>query len=678
MICFGAGGGTRTRTTLLPKVFETSASTIPPPRQVTLTRYPQPMYNSGVLLQVHGISKSYGTDVILDRISLRIESREKVALVGRNGIGKSTFVRILVGEEESDGGSIQWANGARFGYLSQHSRLNADHTVLQSAEEARRHLLDMEARLRELERALESNPTEAELEEYSLLQAHFHDQEGWNVGQEVRRVLSRMGFEDDALDKKVDGLSGGEKTRLTLARLLLEEPDLLILDEPTNHLDLEATEWLEKWLKHYSGAVLFVSHDRVFLERVAERVIELRAGEIKSYDAGFEKYLLLKEAENAYLATLADKQQAEIDKLDEYVRRFMNSQRTAQARGRQKRMIKLQASAVSALSKERGIRAALQARSRTGDIVFETRKLSVRFWHHTLLNGLDWTVRWGERWGVIGSNGAGKSTLCKVLLGDLEPSEGQVKVGSNVQLGSFAQDAQNLDLNRTAIQTLNAKFGLNEGEARNLCGRFLLSGDDAQRPVGSLSGGERNKLQLAVLTAMQPNVLLLDEPTNHLDIESREALAEILNEFNGVLILISHDRWLLNEVCEQTLNILPNTTEQYPGTFDEYRAGQSAAARPQQTGVAAQTAPQTKLSQHEISKQLQKSRKRIDEIEAQISAKESESREIETLLSSPGDPDEVIALSQKHADVQGELASLMDEWAVAGQEQEHLLSLRTQ
>lgn len=619
-----------------------------------------------MLLQVSGLRKLYGGDVVLDGASLRLDRREKVALVGRNGCGKTTLLRILTGELEADGGSVTLGRGVSLGYLSQQSRLREDRTVIQTAEEARAHLVDLERRLRELEAQLEHEPSQEDLDEYAMLHEHFFAEGGYSVERDVRTVLARMGFEEDELGKPVAALSGGEKTRLQIAKLLLEEPDLLILDEPTNHLDLEAIEWLEGWIRGYGGAVLVVSHDRTFLQSVAQRLIEMRDGRCASYPGPYEKYLRLRRDEDARVAELAMRQQAEIDKLDEYVRRFMNSQRTAQARGRLKQMEKLQASKVEAPKKAKQMAGGFAKAQRTGDVVFACESLGMRFGDQRLFEGLDWTVRWGDRWGVIGANGAGKSTLLRAMTGELSPTEGRARTGSNVNLGFFAQDARMVDPEMSPLQVVRDFGGMPEAQSRNLLGKFLISGDDALRPVKTLSGGERVKVALALITAQEPNVLMLDEPTNHLDVDSREALADVLGEFTGTLIVVSHDRWLLNQVTTQTLDVRHDGTYQYNAPYDEYRAWRAAGRPVAQTGTPRPREAESivpDLSPRELSKEIARLAKAVVDVETRVEAAEAALRTLEARMAAPDPADDLVAMSHQHADLQTQVRAAMDLWA---------------
>ncbi|MBL8048882.1 MAG: ABC-F family ATP-binding cassette domain-containing protein [Chthonomonas sp.] len=617
-----------------------------------------------MLLAVADLRKEFATEIVFEAVNLRVNYGEKLAIVGRNGAGKTTFLRILCGEYEPDGGSVNLGRGVTVGYLSQHSNLPEDRTVLQEAQAAQDHLRDLELRLAELEGRADSLSAD-ELEEMSMLREHFIAEGGYNLDRDVRSVLARLGFQEPDYDKPIAKLSGGERTRLSLAKLLLEEPELLILDEPTNHLDLEATEWLEGWVRQYHGAILLVSHDRKFLEATAERVMDFRDQGAKVYPAKFTHYLTLRAEEDERQATLAARQAAEIDRMEEYVRRFMNSQRTAQARGRLKQVTKLKAQAVSAPSAEKGIHFNFSPTKRAGDIVLETKGLGMAFPGRTLFQNLDWLVMNGERWGVIGQNGVGKSTLIKCLLGQMPPSSGSYRIGASVEVGYFAQELVDLDLTQTALAALINRTGLEIGPARNHLGRFLFTGDDCIRPIKTLSGGERNKLQLAILMAMRPNVLVLDEPTNHLDMPSREALIEVLQEFTGTLLLVSHDRWLLERVTTNTLDLRRDGNTIYPGSYPEYRAFRDRASAPspvKKAAVIEVAKPASTMTPRELSKEIGRLEKAVSAAESDVERAETALQKASAAMVSAGPDADHLALSMAYADQESKLASAMSTW----------------
>lgn len=626
-----------------------------------------------MLLSVTNAAKSYGGDLVFQGVSFRLNAGEKVALIGRNGEGKTTLLKALAGELELDQGSINRARGAELDYLSQVAHFAPGTTVRQVAEESRKHVLDLRVRLTELETRLENNPTPDELEEFSVLHEHFLDNRGYAAETDVRLVLNKMGFDESEFGKKASRLSGGEKTRLTLARILLEEPDLLLLDEPTNHLDLDGVEWLEEWLRNYRGAVIAVSHDRRFLENVATRVIEMRDHGVTDWQHPFNKYLQLRELDEARRADVVKKQQKEIDALDEFVRRFMNSERVAQARGRLRHLERKKAERIEAPKQSRKMSAGIKVAKRSGDLVLESQGIT-KSYEAMLFSDVDWTVRRGERWGVIGGNGAGKSTLIKCILGVVPPDAGAARIGANVEIGYFSQDATELDHESTPLEILNRECDMEFPEARNLLGRFLLSGEQVFQPVATLSGGEKNKLSLAKITAMKPNTLILDEPTNHLDMDSREALAQVLKEFDGTLVLVSHDRHLLENVTDHTLDVRADGLRQYPGSYAEYRASLKAPVQRSDAPVALTERPT--ISPREISKEIGRLEKEIERVESIIANLEKQLSAQEKKLEALDADSDFTKETSLHAELSDELSTTISEWEAAVHELEALRGMQ--
>lgn len=642
---------------------------------------PEPVESQSVLLNVTNVQKNFGIDVILEGASFRVERRDKTALVGRNGTGKTTLLKIITGELTPDEGSVHLAKGAKIGYLRQEQVVESGATLREAAESALADSIEAKRRLEELEKILEEGPTDEDLEEYASLHEHLAETGAYSLENDITTVLKRMGFTEDEFDRPTTALSGGERTRLGIAQLLLQQPDLLILDEPTNHLDLQAAEWLEGWIRSYPGAVLCVSHDRIFLENTVQNVIDLRNRTTKTYTGGFKSYEKQRAEEDAWQAELASRQQDQIDKLDEFVRRFMNSQRTAQARGRQKLMNRLITQKVEGPSTDRGMSAGFREVSRSGDIVLEAKNLSFGYPDLTLGRGLNWTVRIGEKWGVIGENGAGKSTLIKTFLGSIEPLAGAVRLGSKVQVGFFDQNAVDLEADETPLGHIMSECTMEPPAARNLLGRFLLEGDDVFRPIGTLSGGEKNKLVLAELTHLTPNLLILDEPTNHLDMASRDALIKVLKEYKGTLVLISHDRSLLSAVAGSILDVRKSGPVLFPGGYDDYReslkrksAPPSSKPLPQSMkGVAWRTPPAAPtLSPRELSKEIGRLEKEAILKEEEVAKLESQVKEVEAKLANLGPNDDVARLSVLHSELQEQIGDGLDEWEALHEKVEEL------
>ncbi len=615
-----------------------------------------------MLLSVSHVSRMFADEIILEDVSFQLEPREKTALIGRNGCGKTTLLRIITGEMEPDTGSVMLTPGARVGYLKQIQDKDAHHSVLQEAQSGAEEQIQLNRRLEELTRLIEEAPTDDLLSEFALLHERIEESRAFAAEHTVRSVLEQMGFTPEDEDRPVSSLSGGERTRLSLARLLLEQPDLLILDEPTNHLDLDAVVWLEEWLKTYPGAVLLVSHDRVFLERTVQKVFELENHKVTTWPGGFGKYRVLKAERRAEQARVAARQAEDIAKLDEFVRRFMNSQRTAQAKGRQRLMNRLKEQQITVDKDDRSMALSMEPVARSGDQVIVCEDLAFGWDGEPLVRGLDWTVRWGERWGVIGDNGAGKSTLIKTILGLREAMGGSAKVGSRVEVGYFAQDAASLDLDRSPLEHVIYECELDTPAARNLLGRFLFEGDDVFKPIRALSGGERNKLVLAELCQLSPNLLILDEPTNHLDMDSREALIEVLRDYKGTLVLVSHDRHLLASCTTHLLDVKRSGCVVYPGGFEDYRQRQETPNISLQKNAAPAKKAEPTLSPRELSKMISKTRTEAEESESEVARVEGAIAQLEEDLAKGGDPDKIIEMSKKHRDLQADLEKAMEEW----------------
>ncbi|MGE3127537.1 MAG: ATP-binding cassette domain-containing protein [Fimbriimonadaceae bacterium] len=618
-----------------------------------------------MLVTVSHVAKAYANEIVLEDVSFRVARGSTTALVGRNGCGKSTLLRILVGEESADAGSVNLAAGTRLSYMRQSQTGSADRTVWEEVMLAQSELAALRDRLDQLSRRMEAGDADPEtLEEFTVLQERFLDEEGYSLDHDAKSVLSRLGIEEPDFGRKIGELSGGQATRVAIARMLLAEPDLIVFDEPTNHLDLVATEWLERWINGFHGTVLVVSHDRRFLEATANSFVEIRNGRASIYPGNYGQYVRLRAEEAEQTARTAKKEAAQAAALDEYVRRFMGSERTAQARGRQKQLEKLEASRTQVQRKERAMAAGFDKASRSGVVSVECKALEWGYDGIPLLPELDWTVRYGERWGVVGENGAGKSTLVKTMVGKKEPVSGVSKLGSGVTVGYFAQDAEELDPARSALHHLVYGFDLTEGQARNLLGRFLFEGDDVLRPVSSLSGGERNKLVLAMLTQSRPNLLVLDEPTNHLDMDSREAMAETLAEFVGTLILVSHDRWLLGELTDNTLDVRRTGCVHFPGSFNEYRA-KRCHTEENRAKNEPNRPPAPVLTPRELSKAIQDAAKEVERTESEVGRLEDEIASLNSRLAAPEPDDDLTAMGRDHADQTAAIARAIEAWEAA-------------
>ncbi|TLN15344.1 ABC-F family ATP-binding cassette domain-containing protein, partial [bacterium] len=508
-------------------------------------------------------SKSFGPNDLFAGLSLSIPPRAHIGLVGPNGVGKTTLVRILLGLEEATGGEVRRSRGLRMGYLPQEAALDSARTLWEECLTVFDGLRGQQVELRRLEAAMAGDPeNEALLKSYGKLQNDFEREGGYTFETRIRQTLAGLGFAHEDLRRPVEQLSGGQRTRALLAKLLLSEPDLLVLDEPTNHLDIAAVEWLENYLREWKGGVLIVSHDRYFLDQVTEAIWEMTPA-LEEYRGNYSAYLRQREERYARRLEEYQAQVAFIEKEEDYIRRNIAGQNTRQAQGRRKRLERLLEEArLTPPLQARSLHLRLEPAARSGDLVLRTYGLSVGYADEpsgALFSVPDLTLTRGECAAIIGPNGAGKTTLLKTLLGQLPPLAGQLELGASLQIGYFAQAHEGLHSDQTLMEAIEAIAPhLRPGEVRDYLAKFMFTGDDAFKPVSALSGGERGRLALACLALQGANLLLLDEPTNHLDLAAQEALQSILAGFGGTILLVSHDRYLIDALATQVWEVLPD------------------------------------------------------------------------------------------------------------------------
>ena len=633
------------------------------------------------------LAKSYGPNDIFAEVSVALPHGARIALVGPNGAGKTTCLRLLAGLEEPSQGQVQRAKGLRLGYLPQEAALDAQGTVWDEMLSAFAALRSREAELNRLE-ALMAEPEqfEAVVEKYGALQHQFELDGGYAYETKIRQVLTGLNFEPTDYAKPVKILSGGQKTRVLLGRLLLEDPDLLILDEPTNHLDIQAVEWLEDWINDWSGALLIVSHDRYFMDRTVDTIWEMRSRRVETYHGNYSAYLTQRVERHSHRLAEYEAQQAFIAKEEEYIRRNIAGQNTKQAKGRLRRLERLTresgglntapAGQLAARPEEmKNIRLRLETELRSGDRVIETHDLGVGYPddRKVLFRVPDLLLWRGECAALIGPNGAGKTTFLKTLLGGLSPLEGRVKLGSSLRVGYFAQAHEELNPDRTAIDEILSVQEMPIGKVRDYLAKFLFTGDDVFKKVAVLSGGERGRVALAKLALTGSNLLLLDEPTNHLDIPSQEILEAVLADFPGTILLVSHDRYLIDALATQIWSVSEGQLEVFQGSWSEYiewreKARDEARRKDEEAKKPKLQAPSAKLStpQAEARQQKSEERKRAArqaELEAAIEALEKRRAELTQDLELTGaDIARVRELGQEYAEVDNELAAKLAQW----------------
>jgi ATP-binding cassette subfamily F protein 3 len=620
------------------------------------------------LLNAVDLGKSYGARDLFDHISFSVPHRARIGLVGPNGVGKTTLFRLILGEEEPSRGRVESSRAMRIGYLAQEAIFESDHTLW---EECLLPFADLTARAQELARLepqLAGGGPEI-LAEYGALQKEYDLRGGYTLELRIRQTLVGLGFSKHDEHRPWRQLSGGQRTRALLAKLLLSEPDLLLLDEPTNHLDIGAIEWLEDYLNNWKGAVVAISHDRYFLDQMADTIWEMTPS-FHVYHGNYSAYLLQRAMNQERQAEEYESQQEFIRKEEDYIRRNIAGQNTRQAKGRLKRLERLkEEELVESVSRQKQMRMNLQAVERSGDLVIRTRSLSVGYQDEgkPLFTVPDLTLTRTECAAVIGPNGAGKTTFLKTLLGQIPPLAGEALLGSSLKVGYFAQTHERLHPSWSLmdeIQTMAPKWL--PGEIRDYLAKFLFTGEDVFKPVSMLSGGERSRLALALLALEGANLLLLDEPTNHLDLPAQEVLQGLLSEYRGTILLVSHDRYLIDGLASQVWEVQPaeKVLKVFSGTYSEYKASRDAEKVRKGEEKSAQKPAKPEKEPGGMSKNEQARRqKQLDTLETEIASLEAQlaaiSRQLETLGVDPGD---VQKLGQDYVRIESEMEIKLQEW----------------
>lgn len=624
------------------------------------------------LLTANALAKSFGPVDIFSDVSLSIPHRARIGLVGPNGVGKTTLLRILLGDEEATSGEVQRARGLRLAYLPQEARLLTGRTLWQECLTVFTTLIEQQAELSRMETAM-ADPGQAEvvLPAYGRLQQAFEIAGGYTFENRIRQTLTGLGFSRADLNRPLAHLSGGQRTRALLAKLLLSDPDLLLLDEPTNHLDISAVEWLENYLKDWPGAVLIVSHDRYFLDQVVDTIWEMTPA-METYRGNYSAYLIQREERYQRRLEEFQAQQEYIDKEEDYIRRNIAGQNTRQAQGRRKRLERMLEEVRLAPPKQsRKMRFRLQAGGRSGDLVLRTESLSIGYQDEgrPLFTAPDLVLKRGECAAVIGPNGAGKTTFLKTLLEQIPPYNGEVRLGASLQIGYFAQAHEGLRSDNTLMEEINKEAPhMLPAEVRDYLAKFLFTGEDVFKEVKLLSGGERGRLALACLALQGANLLLLDEPTNHLDLPSQEMLQSLLSDFQGTILLVSHDRYLIDALATQIWEVEParRSLRVFDGTYSEYRAARQQEA--QQQAIKKTSQQEVKTGQERRQKrgsgEERKRKERIRILEEEITSLETQlaalSRQLET---PPADAGKVMRLGRDYLNLQHTLESRLNEWA---------------
>ena len=633
-----------------------------------------------MILSCQSICKSFGEKVILQDASFHIEEREKAALIGNNGAGKTTLLRIIMEEISADSGQVVIAKDKKIGYLAQYQDIHGHHTIYEELMTTKQYILDMEDKIRSLEQEMKyvaGDKLESLMNSYTRLTHQFELENGYAYKSEIVGVLKGLGFEEEDYGKQIENLSGGQKTRVALGKLLISKPDILLLDEPTNHLDMESIAWLETYLLNYPGAVFIVSHDRYFLDKVVTKIVEIEAAQMRMYEGNYSAYALkkaqLRDAQyKAYLNQQREikHQEAVITKL----RSFNREKSIKRAESRVKMLDKIQR-IEKPIEIDNQMRISLEPRFISGNDVLTVEGLSKAFPGQTLFTDINFEIKRGERVALIGNNGTGKTTILKILNGIVDADAGRFALGSKVQIGYYDQEHHVLHMEKTIFQEISDTYPtLTETEIRNMLAAFLFTGDDVFKLISSLSGGERGRVSLAKLMLSEANFLILDEPTNHLDIASKEILEEALNSYTGTVLYVSHDRYFINQTATRIMDLTNQAIVNYIGDYDYYLEKKEEMTRiyaPVQETAAQEVkenVSETKLTWQQQKEEQALKRKRENElkkVEARIEELETRDKEIDETMVLPDictNVAECTKLSREKAAIAEELEGLYAKW----------------
>ncbi|HES3818689.1 TPA: ABC-F family ATP-binding cassette domain-containing protein [Streptococcus pyogenes] len=625
-----------------------------------------------IILQGNKLERSFSGDVLFQNISLQVDERDRIALVGPNGAGKSTLLKLLVGEETPTSGEVNTKKDLTLSYLAQNSRFESDKTIYEEMLKVFEALRQDEKRLRQMEMdmaTVSGQDLTRLMMDYDLLAERFRQQGGFTYEAEIKAILNGFKFDESMWQMTIAELSGGQNTRLALAKMLLEKPELLVLDEPTNHLDIETIAWLENYLANYQGALIIVSHDRYFLDKVATVTLDLTPHGLDRYVGNYSRFMTLKAEKLVAEEKQFDKQQKEIAKLEDFVQKnIVRASTTKRAQARRKQLEKIER-LDKPTSARKSAHMTFQADKPSGNVVLTVEKAAIGYNQHVLSEPINLDVHKLDAIAIVGPNGIGKSTLIKSVIGQIPFIKGEVKYGANVEIGYYDQTQSHLTSSNTVLEELWQDLSTTpEVDIRNRLGAFLFSGDDVKKSVAMLSGGEKARLLLAKLSMENNNFLVLDEPTNHLDIDSKEVLENALIDFDGTLLFVSHDRYFINRLATKVLEITENGSTLYLGDYDYYlekKAELEELARL----AAGETVEETKeasATDYQLQKANQKERRRLtrryEEIEARLETIEERIGAIQEDMHASNDTAQLIAWQKEWDQLDQEQETLMEEW----------------
>ncbi|MFD4819996.1 ABC-F family ATP-binding cassette domain-containing protein [Peribacillus butanolivorans] len=634
-----------------------------------------------ILLQINQLSKYYGAELILSNMKLEVQNKDRIALVGRNGAGKSTLLKIIAGQLSHDGGEIIKPKGVTIGYMAQDTGLESELSIWNEMQTVFKDLIEQEKELRRLEGEMAKPDTfdneilyQKVLNEYDTLQVAFKEKGGYQYEADIRSVLHGLQFGDFDYSTLISTLSGGQKTRLALGKLLLKKPDILILDEPTNHLDIETLSWLEQYLQSYQGAVLIVSHDRYFLDKVVNQVYEISRNNMKKYYGNYSSYLEGKAEDYERDMKQFEKQQGEIEKLRDFVQRnITRASTTKRAQSRRKQLEKMDV-LDRPQGDEKSANFSFQIEKQSGNEVLHLQSLAIGYEGETVSNNINSRITKGESIALVGPNGVGKSTLLKTIISKLPAISGDFRFGTNVEVSYYDQEQANLISNKRVLNELWDDYPLKpEKDIRTVLGNFLFSGDDVLKTVSTLSGGEKARLALAKMMMEKGNFLILDEPTNHLDLDSKLVLENALIDYPGTILFVSHDRYFINRIATKVIELSKDGNEEFLGDYDYYvekkqeQAEIEALEQQNKSNTVELIVEKTNYKIDKEAKKAERQRKRrIEEIEAAMELLETEISEYNELLCDPNvfqDHEKVMEVQTKLDKAQETLDQHLEEWA---------------
>ena len=625
------------------------------------------------ILQLNSIKKEFGADVLLEKIDLRVNAGEKIGFVGANGSGKTTLFKIIAGLMQPESGTVSVPTGTTIGYLEQHPLIDSNETIIETLTHVFDDIIELEQKLREQEQNLtdtNSSKYDAQMEQYGNMLDEFERKGGYRFRSDIKGVLRGLGFLPEEFDKPVSECSGGQRTRIAIAKILLQKPDIMLLDEPTNHLDIHVVRWLENHLNNYYGTVLVISHDRYFLDNVCTGIAEIENKGLLYFEGNYTEYYEKKQKLKEVMAKQYSLQQREIKRLQEIIDQFKSYNREKslkQARSREKQLNKIKL--MTTPFREEAINVSFKVDRESGNDVLFVEDISKTYSNHTLFENFSMHVRKGDRIAVIGENGCGKSTLLKIIKGIVQPDTGEIRYGSRVSTGYYDQSVATLDANKDILSEIYDEFPNYElSRLRKIAGVFLFKGDDVFKKISLLSGGEKARVMLMKLMLRHDNLLLLDEPTNHLDMESKAVLENALDDYDGTIIAVSHDRYFINRIADYVYVMENGTITKYIGNYDDYIEKISSAEdvddANQQTMTKTALEKQQKKEKQNLNI-IKQQKKRIKELEAEIETLEAKKTETEALLADESvykNSEKAKEISAEYEQICSRLDEASEEW----------------